>query len=127
MVQIDPDDDSVWRWVIQHYRLDPQRRERRNVGVAAYDNEAEFQSELRKYGVMIRDEIAAGGRSPDESVSGVTLEPGYLAASARGHSVRRAVEHGVSPGRILRMGPLPSNMAVLSSTEDETGAALERD
>lgn len=43
---VDPDDDSVWRWVLQHYRLDPQRKQRRNVIVAAYDNAAEFDAAL---------------------------------------------------------------------------------
>jgi hypothetical protein len=121
VTQVDHEDDTIWRWAIHHYRFDPERRERRNVVVAAYDNEAEYRAEFDRYGETIRREIAVGSRSPEENVSGVTLPPGHLAAAARGHNVRRAIEHGVSPARILDTGPLPSNMAVLTFAKDDTG------
>src|SRR5271166_5524637 len=35
---VDPDDDSICRWVVSHFRYDPARNERRNVVVAAFDN-----------------------------------------------------------------------------------------
>lgn len=127
MAQVDYEDDTIWRWVIQHFRFDPVRRERRNVVVAAYDNEGDFQNEFDRYVAMIRSEITAGYRSSHESVSGVTLEPGHLAAAARGHNVRRAIEHGVNPERVLSTGPLPTNMTVLTFTKDDTKSAVEDD
>lgn len=127
MAHVDHADDTIWRWVIQHYRFDPARRERRNVIVAAYDSETEFRAEFDRYVEMIRGEIAAGNRSPQESVSGTTLEPGHLAASARGHNVRRAIAHGASPARILNSGPLPDNMAVFTFTQDDAAAAVQGD
>ena len=38
----DPTDDSAVRFVLEHFRYDPERHERRKVVVAAYDNEVEF-------------------------------------------------------------------------------------
>lgn len=127
MAEVDRNDDFIGRWVIHHYRFDPARRERRNVVVAAYDNEREFQTEFERHAQMIRNEIAAGTRSSRENLSGVILEPGYLAASARGHKVRRAIEHGVNPARLLATGPLPQNMAVLTFATSETAPSIEND
>ncbi len=113
MGQVDPDDDTIWRWVLHHYRFDDARNERRNVVVAAYDNEREFNAEFERYVEQIQGEIKAGTRSSRENVSGVALKPGYREEHARGHSVRRAMEHGVDPSPLLDDGPLPSNMALL--------------
>jgi hypothetical protein len=38
MSVIDPKNDSTARWVVHHYRWDPERNERRNVVVAAFDD-----------------------------------------------------------------------------------------
>ncbi|TFC17924.1 hypothetical protein E3O19_05380 [Cryobacterium algoritolerans] len=119
MAEVDRNDDTIWRWVLHHYRFDLARRERRNVVVAAYDSESEFQTEFERYTQIIRDEIARGTRSSRENLSGVTLEPGHLSAAARGHNARRAIEHGVSPERVLTTGALPHNMAVLTFTKDD--------
>jgi hypothetical protein len=127
VAQVDHEDDTIWRWVIQHYRFDPSRRERRNIVVAAFDNERQFLTEFDRHAEMIRDEIAAGTRSSRESLSGVILEPGHLAAAARGHNARRAIEHGVSPERVLNTGALPHNMAVLTSTKDDTAPLVGDD
>ena len=127
MAEVDNSDDRIWRWVIHHYRFDPARRERRNVVVAAYDNESEFHKEFERHAQMICDEIAAGTRSSRESLSGVSLEPGYLAASARGRNFRRAIERGVNPERVLPTGALPQGMAVVFLTEDETAPSIEND
>ena len=87
--------------------------------VVAYDTEREFERELDRLSTQIEAEIAAGTRSNREHVSGVLLEAGYLAAQARGHDVRRAIEHGVDPEPLLRGGPLPSNMAILTAHEEQ--------
>ncbi len=127
MAQVDHEDDSIWRWVIQHYRFDSTRHERRNVVVAAFDNEDEFAAELDRYGAMIRDEVAAGQRSSREGVSGVVLKPGELEEAARGRNVRRALEHGVSWVQAQTLGPRPTNMAVLTSENyAATPEAIER-
>jgi hypothetical protein len=127
VAEVDHEDDTIWRWVIQHYRFDATRRERCNVVVATYDNESEYQAEFERYSQMIRGEIAAGTWSSRENLSGVTLEPGFLAAAARGHNVRRGIEHGVSPKRVLSSGALPNNMAVLTFAKDDTAPQVEND
>ena len=127
MAEVDHSHDTIWRWVIHHYRFDPARRERCNVVVAACDNEGEFNTEFERHAQMIRDTIAAGPRSSSESLTGVNLETGYLAASARGHHVRRALEHGVSPERVLATEALPQNIAVLTFAKGEAAPSIEND
>ena len=105
--------------VLYHYRFDPERGERRNVVVAAYDDEAEFHSQLARYAAAVTAEIAAGTRSPRENVSGGEKEAGYQAAHARGRNVGRAIAHGASPRAIMNSGSLPSNMAVISFSADD--------
>ncbi|HEY4152380.1 MAG TPA: hypothetical protein VGM38_03595 [Pseudolysinimonas sp.] len=125
MAEVDHEDDTKWRWVLHHYRFDPVRRERRNVVVAAYDNENQFDDEFESYGETIRAEIAAGARSPEEHISGGTWEPGHLAAAKRGHDVRRAIEHGVSPVRLLDGQELPQNMGMLTGWNEDPGSLVD--
>ena len=89
---VDPNDDSVWRWVVQHYRFDPERNQRRRVVVAAYDNEAEFDAALTAYIRLISAGIDGGDRDPREHVGGVIWHPGYHAEQARG----RQADHDVT-------------------------------
>jgi hypothetical protein len=116
--EVDSEDDAIWRWVIHHYRFDPERGERRNVVVAAYDNEREFEMEFERYNQRVRSEINAGARSEFEHVSGVTRHPGYHAEQARAHLVRHAIEHGVDPRPRLQGGKLPSNVSIASFSSD---------
>ena len=118
MVQVDVDDDTIWRWAIRHYRFDSARSQRRNVVVAAYDDIAEYERELDLLSSRIRAEILADTRSNTEHVSGTVMHPGYQAAQARGHAVRRAVNHGADPRPLLSDGPLPTNMAVFGVDDD---------
>jgi len=118
MAQVDPQDDTIWRWVIRHYRFDPERNERRHVVVAAYDNDAEYELEFDRYSSRIRAEIAAGTRSDREHVSAMAMHPGYRAEQVRAHAVRRAMKHGADFRPLLSDGPLPSNMAVFGITDD---------
>jgi len=109
--EVDPGDDSICRWVLHHYRFDPERHQRRNVVVAAYADEAEFEVALASYVRRIQDEVASGTRDPAEHVSGVVWRAGRQAAQARGRTLRKAIMHGVDPRRFALDGPLPSNVA----------------
>jgi len=42
VAEVNPDDDSIDRWVLWHYRYDLDRRQRRNVVIAAFDNAEEL-------------------------------------------------------------------------------------
>jgi len=119
MPAIDPDDDTARRWVIHHFRFDPERNQRRYVFVAAFDNEREYRAAIVRASDEVTAEIAAGTRDPRENISGLVMEPGHLAAAARGHKIRRAMEHGVIPAGLLSAGPLPTNMSVIQVLDEQ--------
>jgi len=112
MASVDPADDCVSRWVLQHYSYDPDRGQRRNVIVAAFDNRGEFGREMDRYAQLVRDASGTGQPPDGEWVSGVEWPPGYHAEQAPARAVRRAVKHGADPRRLVDGGPLPPGMAV---------------
>jgi len=77
VVKVDPDDDSICRWVVWHYRYDPDRRERRNVVVAAFDNAHEFLVDVEKRAARLRMRKERGDDiDPIERISGQIYQPG---------------------------------------------------
>jgi hypothetical protein len=113
VARVDPDDDSIERFIVRHYRHDPQRRERRHVVVAAFDNEREFQACMDGVQAEIRHRREAGEPAEQgEHASGVVHEAGYLRRAANGHLVTRAIRHGVA-GRWIEELELPSSMSVV--------------
>jgi hypothetical protein len=113
MAQVDPADDSIVRFVVYHYRYDPQRRERRPVLVAAFDNEREYRACMDRVQSDIKRRREAGERVDlAEHASGLVHEPGYLRRAANGHLVTRAIKHGAA-GRWIEDLELPANMSVL--------------
>jgi hypothetical protein len=112
VARVDPADDDVERFVVRHYRYDPQRRERRHVVVAAFDNEPEFHACMDTVQDGIKARRARGEPvDPGEHASGVVQQPGYLRRAANGHLLRRAIRHGVAGPWIAEL-ELPSNMSV---------------
>jgi hypothetical protein len=79
---VDPYDDTVERFVVFHYRFDPERHERRNVVVAAFTKRRERDKFMKRFGFELRAAIAAGQAEPVESLSGTRWEAGYHAAVA---------------------------------------------
>lgn len=65
--RVDPDDDSLRRYIVRHYRYDPVRRERRHVVVAAFGSRWEFWACLDAISEEIRRRY--GGAGPPASVS----------------------------------------------------------
>lgn len=113
VARVDPEDDTIWRFIAWHYRYDPQRRERRNVVVAAFDNRAEYFACMKSISAEIERRREHGETvDPREHASGVVHEPGYLRRSANGHLVTRAFKHGAT-GPWLYELELPSNMSVM--------------
>lgn len=114
MGMVDPADDGIRRFVVRHYRYDPERRERRHVVVAAVDNEVEFHALIESVEADIRRRRMAGepvGRN--EHASGTVYEPGDRQRAAAGHVLRRMIEHGVAPRTLAEVPQLPSNIALL--------------
>jgi hypothetical protein len=107
---VDPDDDTIARWVVRHYRYDADRRERRHVVVAAFDNPDEFHAEISARAAQLR---ARRERGDDvdrlEHITGHTYEPGYRRRQRDAHLLKRAIEHGVAP--VLDDLDLPPNVS----------------
>ena len=112
VVRVDPGNDDIERFIVRHYRYDPQRRERRHVVVAAFDNEPEFLACIERVRAEIERRRERGEPvDPREHASGVVHEPGYLRRAANGHLAMRAVRHGAA-GPWLEALELPSNISV---------------
>lgn len=77
MPEVDPDDDEIVRYIVRHYRYDPNRHERRHVVVAAFDNEAEFRALIDVLSADLRARKESGQADAREWLSGVVHEPGY--------------------------------------------------
>jgi hypothetical protein len=110
--RVEPEDDSIRRFIVHHYRYDRARRERRHVVVAAFDNEPEFLGCVERVRAEIAQRRERGERvDRQEHASGVVHEPGYLRRAANGHLLRRAFKHGVA-GLQFEESEMPLNMSV---------------
>jgi hypothetical protein len=115
VAQVDPNDDTIRRFVARHYRYDSARRERRHVVVAAFDNEPEFLACIRRVTAEI-GQRRQRGQDVDarEHASGVVYEPGYLRRAANGHLISRAIKRGIAGLRFEEL-ELPTYIAVFRS------------
>jgi hypothetical protein len=113
VARVDPDDDALRRYIVRHYRYDPERHERRHVVVAAFDSKREFNACFNAASAEIERRKSAGERvDPGEHVSGVVHEAGYSQRAANGRLVMRAISRGVAPGPWMDDLEMPSNIAV---------------
>ncbi len=117
MGRVDVKADEVRRFVVYHYRHDPERHQRRHVLVAAFDDEREFVACLRSVQAHI-DRRRARSEPVDrqEHATGQSYEPGHLRRAAIGHLVRRMIEHGVDPGPWVDERELPSTMSLIRAS-----------
>lgn len=77
MAPVDPDDDTIYRFVVLHFRSDPERNQRRQVAVAAFDNGEEGMAELERLAVELAQRKEAGLAEDVEWMSSFAEEPGY--------------------------------------------------
>jgi hypothetical protein len=120
MAQVDPQDDSIQRFIVRHYRYDPERHERRHVVVAAFDNEPEFQACMQEVAAGIRRRRENGENVDQrEHASGSIYEPGYLRRAANGHLAWRALKRGISTPTLGDL-ELPSNMSSMTAERVES-------
>ena len=111
MARVDAADDTIRRFVVRHYRFDPERRERRDVTVDAFDNRAEFEAQLALIQRDIdRRRVAGEPVDRNEHASGIVCEPGNRQRAANGRQVLRALRRGVPPGPWIDRLDLPSNI-----------------
>jgi hypothetical protein len=112
---VDPDDDTIVRWVVTHYRYDPDRRERRHVVVAAFDNPDEFHGDIHARAERLRAHRDSGEDVDRlERVTGRTYAVGYRRQQRDAHLLKRAIEHGVAP--IVEDLDLPPNVSIVQAT-----------
>lgn len=120
MATADYDNDAIRRFVVRRYAYDPERRERRHIVVAVVDNQREFDRFFERYAGELQQRRDDGEQvDPREHISGLVMEPGYLARAANGHLVRRAIDHGVYAER-LRDIELPGSMAVFTVGDEDS-------
>lgn len=108
-MRVDPDDDSIRRYVVHHYRYDPERHERRHVVVAAFDNEKEYKLCIDETAAALRRRKSSGDVSDArEHVSGTVYEAGDRQRQANARLVQRAIEHGASTDALAELDLPPS-------------------
>jgi hypothetical protein len=114
VAEVDPDDDTIARWVVAHYRYDADRRERRHVVVAAFDNPDEFHADIH---VRTEQLLARRERGEDidrrERITGRTYAAGYRRQQRDAHLLKRAIEHGVAP--VVADLDLPPNVSAVQA------------
>jgi hypothetical protein len=84
MAPVDPENDNIQRFIVRHYRYDPERHERRHVVVPAFDNDPEFQACMQEVGRR-----SAAGRT--KSQRHAVLAPPLLPEQPVQHDVGEAV------------------------------------
>lgn len=94
---IDPNDDSIDRWVISHYRYDPERRERRNMVVACFDNRRASMKFFDRANSELKVAQSEGRADKKERITGARLKAGYRAEINQ----RKLLQGG--PGQIRRI------------------------
>jgi hypothetical protein len=114
VAEVDPDDDTIARWVVAHYRYDADRRERRHVVVAAFDNPDEFHADIDARTEHLRARRERGERVDRlERITGRTYAAGYRRQQRDAHLLKRAIEHGVAP--VVADLDLPPNVSAVQA------------
>ena len=120
MARVDPDDDSIRRFVVQHYRYDPDRRQRRRVPVAAFDNYDEFVAAIDELSADIERRRRSGEPvDPREGASGTEYAPGDRDRAAYGRFLERSFRHGVDVRPFLAQRDPPRNIGFLFFDDGE--------
>ena len=127
MARVDPDDDSIRRFVVQHRRYDPDRRKYTRFPVEAFDNEAEFEAGIAALQADLdRRRLAGEDVDPRESATGTGYSAGHRDRVAYGRFLERSFRHGVDVRPFLAERAAPGNMSFLF-LGDEDGAEPEPD
>jgi hypothetical protein len=141
VAEVEPDDDSIRRFIVWHYRYDPDRHERRHVVVAAFDNDREFEACLEATEAELRRRRGTG----EPADRGSTCREAYTsraigADSKRGHApagneARRPTRELGEPGPAIerrggiggRAATADNRMATLASVAPASGWIVARD
>jgi hypothetical protein len=119
MGRVDPADDAIERFVVRHYRFDPERHQRRHVVVEAFDNEHELKRSIHALRRALERLRAVEPVDPKEHVSGVVWEPHHRELAANGRLLRRAADRGSIPRDLLSL-PLPPDVSLFGEPPAST-------
>jgi hypothetical protein len=97
MPEVDPEDDTLTRFVVWHFRYDPDRHERRNVLVTAYDNSGELEQAIERLRRDVELLKASGEAERCEHITGVVYRPGDRERARRRRIASRARLTGSPP------------------------------
>ncbi len=114
VARVDPENDTIRRFIVLHYRYDPARRERRNLVLAAFDEESEFEAFLAALNAELLARQSVGEADQREYVSGVIHEPGHRVRRQNQRLLRRALRHGTLP-RGWDLANPPDGISVVSA------------
>jgi hypothetical protein len=126
LAEVDPEDDTIRRYVVRHYAYDPDRHERRHMTVAAFDNEAEFGALFGRLSEELRRRRDDSDEFDQrEHYSGVVLEAGYSQLQQNGRLIRDAMARGVRIDRLLEELELPQNVGVAFAKIDDDENSID--
>lgn len=92
MSEVDPEDDSVMRFVVQHFRYDAVQKTFRRVAIAAYDNAAEYERRFEEEASALDRRRSAGDHVHRyEKITGMQLSPHHSRDAARERQAFKAV------------------------------------
>jgi hypothetical protein len=118
VAHVDLTDDSIRRYIVRHYRYDPDRHERRHVVVAVIDSKWEYRAELQRANAALEGRRVRGEDvDPREHITGTIRQPGDDRRAAHGHLLTCAFEHGVRLGDWVDDLDLPGNVGLMRSAE----------
>jgi hypothetical protein len=86
---IDANDDTKGRWIVYHYRYDPERRERRHVIVACFDKKKDWLRFFDQTAKLLQEEKEAGTAESKEWISGSKRPAGHDRALREFREARR--------------------------------------
>ena len=98
VAEVDPEDDSVGRYIVRHYAYDPARHERRHQTMVAFDDPTEFEAPVHDANARLRALQAADrDMDPLEYYSGVFKPAGEDHHQHLRRIAQTAIEHGAHP------------------------------
>jgi hypothetical protein len=98
VAEVDPEDDTVGRYIVRHYACDPARHERRHQTIVAFDDRMEFEAYIHDANARLR-----APRAADRHVDSLEYYSGVFKRAGEDHHQRlrriaqAAIEHGAQP------------------------------
>jgi hypothetical protein len=98
VAEVDPQDDSIGRYIVRHYAYDPARHERRHQTIVAFDDQMQFEAYIHDANARLRA-LQAVDRDVDplEYYSAVVKSAGEDHRQRLRRVAQAAIQHGAQP------------------------------